>query len=108
MVRAGRNPPSVFTIFGYAAYLNLVQFLGFRLALLLVGQFFHSLPGISGFTITVHRLGLFSVLLPAISDYPSLDHSYCMEGGVSSALAVDHSPARTSFGMTEISILIFV
>jgi len=65
------------------------------LALLLAGQLFHSLPETSGFAITVRRVGFFSVLLPAISDYPSLDHIYCMEGGVSSALAVARSPART-------------
>ncbi|SVB14536.1 uncharacterized protein METZ01_LOCUS167390 [marine metagenome] len=40
-------------------------------------------------------MGFFSVLLPAISDYPSPDHIFCMKGGVSSAVAASRSPART-------------
>jgi len=69
-----------------------------------VGQLFHSLPETSGFAITVRRVGSFSVLEPAISGYPSLDHTYCMEGGVSSALAVARAPARTLGYKREISI----
>ena len=87
-VRAGRNPPSVFTIFRYAAYLNKVQRLLFDLAFLRAGQIFHSLLETSGFTIIVRQVGFFSVLLPIISDYPSPDRTCCMEGGVSSAVAV--------------------
>ena len=44
-MRASRNPPSVFTIFRYAAYLNKVQRLLFDLAFLRVGQIFHSCAG---------------------------------------------------------------
>jgi len=69
-----------------------------------VGQLFHSLPETSGFAITVRRVGSFSVLEPTISGYPSLDHTYCMEGGVSSALAVTRAPARTLGYKREISI----
>jgi hypothetical protein len=87
-VRASRNPPSVFTIFRYAAYLNKVQRLLFDLAFLRAGQIFHSLLETSGFTIIVRQVGFFSVLLPIISDYPSPDRTCCMEGGVSSAVAV--------------------
>jgi len=43
---------------------------------------------ISGFAIIVRQVGLFSAPLPIISDYPSPDHISCMEGGVSSAVAV--------------------
>lgn len=87
-VRASRNPPSVFTIFRYAAYLNKVQRLLFDLAFLRAGQIFHSLLETSGFTIIVRQVGFFSMLLPIISDYPSPDRTCCMEGGVSSAVAV--------------------
>ena len=87
-MRASRNPPSVFTIFRYAAYLNKVQRLLFDLAFLRAGQIFHSLLETSGFTIIVRQVGFFSVLLPIISDYPSPDRTCCMEGGVSSAVAV--------------------
>ena len=88
-MRASRNPPSVFTIFRYAAYLNKVQRLLFDLAFLRVGQIFHSVTGnLRLYTITVRQVGFFSVLLPIISDYPSPDHTCCMEGGVSSAVAV--------------------
>jgi hypothetical protein len=87
-VRASRNPPSVLTILRYAAYLNKVQRLLFDLAFLRAGQIFHSLLETSGFTITVRQVGFFSVLLPIISDYPSPDRTCCMEGGVSSAVAV--------------------
>jgi len=75
------------------------------LALLRVGQLFHSLPETSGFAIIVRRVRSFSVLEPTISDYPSLDHTYCMEGGVSSALAVARAPARTCQYKGKISIL---
>ena len=87
-MRAGHNPPSVFTTFRYAAYLNKVQRLLFDLAFLRAGQMFHSLLETSGFTIIVRQVGFFSVLLPIISDYPSPDRTCCMEGGVSSAVAV--------------------
>ena len=87
-MRASRNPPSVFTILRYAAYLNKVQRLLFDLAFLRAGQIFHSLLETSGFTIIVRQVGFFSVLLPIISDYPSPDRTCCMEGGVSSAVAV--------------------
>jgi len=40
-------------------------------------------------------MGFFSVLLPAISDYPSTDHTSCMKGGVSSAVAACRPPAHT-------------
>ncbi len=87
-MRASRNPPSVLTILRYAAYLNKVQRLLFDLAFLRAGQIFHSLLETSGFTIIVCQVGFFSVLLPIISDYPSPDRTCCMEGGVSSAVAV--------------------
>ena len=87
-MRASRNPPSVFTILRYAAYLNKVQRLLFDLAFLRAGQIFHSLLETSGITIIVRQVGFFSVLLPIISDYPSPDRTCCMEGGVSSAVAV--------------------
>ena len=87
-MRASHNPPSVFAIFRYAAYLNKVQRLLFDLAFLRAGQIFHSLLETSGFTIIVRQVGFFSVLLPIISDYPSPDRTCCMEGGVSSAVAV--------------------
>jgi len=81
--------------FRYAAYLNKVQHLLFDLAFLRAGQFFHSLLETSGFAITVRQVGFFSVPLPIISDCPSPDRTCCMKGGVSSAVAVPHSPART-------------
>jgi len=56
-VRASRNPPSVFTKFRYAAYLNKVQRLLFDLALLQAGQTFHSLLETSGFAIIVLQVG---------------------------------------------------
>ena len=87
-MRASRNPPSVLTTFRYAAYLNKVQRLLFDLAFLRTGQIFHSLLETSGFTIIVLQVRFFSVLLPIISDYPSPDRACCMEGGVSSAVAV--------------------
>jgi hypothetical protein len=52
------------------------------------GVFFIPSLEISGFAIIVRQVGLFSVPLPIISDYPSPDHISCMEGGVSSAVAV--------------------
>jgi hypothetical protein len=60
----------------------------FDLAFLRAGQIFHSLLETSGITIIVLQVGFFSVLLPIISDYPSPDRTCCMEGGVSSAVAV--------------------
>jgi len=44
--------------------------------------------------IIVRQFGLFSVSLPAISDYLSADHISCLEGGVSSAVAAYRAPAR--------------
>jgi len=49
----------------------------------------------SGFAIIVLQVGLVSVLLPIISDYPSPDHISCMKGGVSSVFTAFRSPART-------------
>ena len=93
---AGSNPPSVFTIFRFAAYLNLVQdpsvLFGFAPC---VSAFFIPSLEISGFAITVRQVGLFSAPLPIISDYPSPDHISCMEGGVSSAVAAFRAPAHT-------------
>jgi len=53
-VSAGRNPPSVLTIFRFAAYLNLVQEHRFVLALLRAGQIFIPSLETSGSTIIVH------------------------------------------------------
>jgi len=61
-VRASRNPPSVFTKFRYAAYLNKVQLLLFDLAFLRTGQIFHFLLETSGVTIIVRQVEFFSVL----------------------------------------------
>ena len=106
-MRAGHNPPSVFTIFRYAAYLNKVQHLLFDLAFLHTGQIFHSLLEISGFTIIVRQVGFFSMLLPIISDYPSPDRTCCMEGGVSSAVAVIvHRLAPDEYSICYFSISI--
>ena len=106
-MRASRNPPSVFTIFRYAAYLNKVQRLLFDLAFLRAGQIFHSLLETSGFTIIVRQVGFFSVLLPIISDYPSPDRTCCMEGGVSSAVAVIvHRLAPDEYSICYFSISI--
>jgi len=71
------------------------------LALLHVGQIFHSLLETSGFSIIVRQVGLFSVLYPIISDYPSPDHTSCMEGVVSSAEAAFRPPARTVIRMRK-------
>ena len=107
-MRASRNPPSVFTIFRYAAYLNKVQRLLFDLAFLRVGQIFHSVTGnLRLYTITVRQVGFFSVLLPIISDYPSPDRTCCMEGGVSSAVAVIvHRLAPDEYSICYFSISI--
>jgi len=60
-------------------------------------RFFIPSLGISGFAIIVLQIGLISELLPTISDYSSLNHISCMEGGVSSAVAAFRAPARTLF-----------
>jgi len=96
-VCAGSNPPSVFTIFRFAAYLNLVQDPTVLFGFAPCGSaFFIPSLEISGFAITVRQVGLFSAPLPIISDYPSPDHISCMEGGVSSAVAAFRAPAHTS------------
>jgi len=97
-VSAGRNPPSVLTIFRFAAYLNLEQDHMVRFGLASCGTDFHS---VSGNLRQYHHCtpdGIFSVLLPAISDYPSTDHTSCMKGGVSSAVAACRPPAHTWLG----------
>jgi len=74
-LRAGRNPPSVFTIFSFAAYLNKVQILFVLFGFAPHGSDFSFLhPEISGFAIIVLQVGLVSIPLPIISDYLSLDH----------------------------------
>jgi len=92
---AGSNPPSVFTIFRFAAYLNLVQdprvLFGFAPCGSSV-SFLLWKPQV--FTITVRHIGFFSAPLPTISDYLSPDHISCMEGGVSSAVAACRAPAH--------------
>jgi len=95
-VCAGSNPPFVFTIFRFAAYLNLVQDPTVLFGFAPCGSaFFIPSLEISGFAITVRQVGLFSAPLPIISDYPSPDHISCMEGGVSSAVAAFRAPAHT-------------
>ena len=92
---AGSNPPSVFTIFRFAAYLNLVQDLRVLFGFAPCGtavSFLLWKPQV--FTITVRHIGLFSAPLPTISDYLSPDHISCMEGGVSSAVAACRAPAH--------------
>ena len=42
----------------------------------------------------VRRCGFFSVLLPIISDHLSPGRIFCVEGGVSSAVAAFRAPAR--------------
>ncbi len=86
-MRASRNPPSVLTTFRFAAYLNLVQDLWVRFGFASCGTGFHSVSG--NLRQNHHRApgGIFSVLLPIISDYLSPDHISCMKGGVSSAVA---------------------
>ena len=92
---AGSNPPSVFTIFRFAVYLNLVQEPIVLFDFAPCGAaFFIPFMGISGFAIIVHHIGFFSVPLPIISDYLSPDHISCREGGVSSAVAVCRAPAH--------------
>jgi len=95
-VSAGRNPPSVLTIFRFAAYLNLVQEHMVRFGLASCGTDFHSVSGnLRQYHHCTLQMGFFSVLLPAISDYPSTDHTSCMKGGVSSAVAACRPPAHT-------------
>jgi hypothetical protein len=92
---AGSNPPSVFTIFRFAAYLNLVQELLVLFGFAPCGSSFSFLLWKSQvFTITVRHIGLFSAPLPTISDYLSPDHISCLEGGVSSAVAACRAPAH--------------
>lgn len=92
---AGSNPPSVFTIFRFAAYLNLVQELKVLFGLAPCGAaFFIPFMETSGFAIIVRHIGFFSAPLPIISDYLSPDHISCMEGGVSSAVAACRAPAH--------------
>jgi len=92
---AGSNPPSVFTIFRFAAYLNLVQdptvLFGFAPCGSSVSLLLWK-PQV--FAITVRHIGFFSAPLPTISDYLSPDHISCMEGGVSSAVAAFRAPAH--------------
>jgi len=78
-VCAGSNPPSVFTIFDFAAYLNLIQEHKVLFGFALCGTAF-SLPlwKPQVFTITVRHIGFFSAPLPIISDYLSPDHISCM------------------------------
>jgi len=97
-VCAGSNPPSVFTIFRFAAYLNSVQDLIVLFGFAPHGSAFFILSlEISGFAIIVRQVRLFSAPLPIISDYPSPDHISCMEGGVSSAVAACRAPAHTNY-----------
>ena len=92
---AGSNPPSVFTIFRFAAYLNLVQELKVLFGFAPCGAaFFIPSMEISGFTIIVRHVGFFSAPLPTISGYSSPNHISCMEGGVSSAVAACRAPAH--------------
>ena len=93
---AGSNPPFVFTIFRFAAYLNLVQDPTVLFGFAPYGSAFF-IPSLetSGFAIIVRQVGLLSAPLPIISDYPSPDHISCMEGGVSSAVAASRAPAHT-------------
>ena len=92
---AGSNPPSVFTIFRFAAYLNLVQELRVLFGLAPCGSAFSFLLWKSQVLPSLCAiLDFFSVPLPIISDYLSPDHISCMEGGVSSAVAVCRAPAH--------------
>ena len=87
-MRAGRNPLSVLTIFRFAAYLNLVQNPMVLFGLAPCGtdfSFHYWKPQILSSLYT--PIWIFSALLPAISDYPSPDHKFYTERGVSSALA---------------------
>ena len=96
IVCAGSNPPSVSTIFRFAAYLNLLQDLKFCLALLHAGRLFHSFSGnLRFYHHRITQVRLISAPLPIISDYPSPDRISCMEGGVSSAVAGFRAPAHT-------------
>jgi len=96
-VCAGSNPPFVFTILRFAAYLNLVQVPLVLFGFAPYGADFHSFSGNLRFC--HHRAPgqIFSVPLPTISDYPSPDHISCMEGGVSSAVAAFRAPAHTMY-----------
>jgi len=90
---AGSNPPSVFTIFRFAAYLNLVQDLRVLFGFAPCGtavSFLLWKPQV----FTVRHIGFISAPLPTISDYLSPDHISCMEGGVSSAVAACRAPAH--------------
>ena len=99
---AGSNPPSVFTIFRFAAYLNPVQDLMVLFGLAPCGTaFFIPFMETSGFAIIVRHIGFISALLPIISDYPSPDHISCMEGGVSSAVAACRAPAHMKLLITS-------
>ncbi len=92
---AGSNPPSVFTIFRFAAYLNLVQELKVLFGFAPCGAaFFIPFMETSGFAIIVRHIGFFSAPLPTISGYSSPNHISCMEGGVSSAVAACRAPAH--------------
>ncbi len=103
---AGSNPPSVFTIFRFAAYLNLVQEPLVLFGLAPCGSaFFIPFMEISGFAIIVRHIGFFSAPLPTISGYPSPDRISCMEGGVSSAVAACRAPAHIiPFHLLDLSI----
>ena len=92
---AGSNPPSVFTIFRFAAYLNLVQGPKVLFGFAPCGTaFFIPFMETSGFAIIVRHIGSISAPLPTISDYLSPGHIPCMEGGVSSAVAAFRAPAH--------------
>jgi len=95
-VSAGRNPPSVLSIFRFAPYLNLVQEHRVRFGLASSGTDFHSVSGnLRQYHHSTLQMGFFSGLLPAISDYLSTDHISCMKGGVSSAVAACRPPAHS-------------
>ena len=87
-MRAGRNPLSVLHIFRFAAYLNQMQN-----SIVLFGfapcgsdlSFLLWKPQIVSSSYAPSWI--FSALLPAISDCLSPDHNFCMERGVSSAVA---------------------
>ena len=92
---AGSNPPSVFTIFRFAAYLNLVQEPKVLFGFAPCGTaFFIPFMETSGFAIIVRHIGFISAPLPTISGYLSPGHISCMEGGVSSAVAAFRAPAH--------------
>ena len=107
---AGSNPPSVFTIFRFAAYLNLLQEPEVLFGFAPCGTaFFIPFMETSGFAIIVRHIGFISAPLPTISGYPSPDHISCMEGGVSSALAAFRAPAHTlNKLLLDLSITLFL